>query len=69
MDCIYENNGIDTSIELFGHKFGIPVFIAPIGGVGSSCGGGMTEEEYANIVINGAKESGIMAFTDNGAAV
>ncbi len=66
MDCIYENKGIDTSVSMFGHKFDIPVFIAPIGGMGPSYGGNMTEDQYTEIIINGAKESGIIAFTGDG---
>ncbi len=67
MDCIYENKGQDTSINMFGHSFDMPVFVAPIGGMAPSYGGNMTEADYARVIINGAKKSGIAAFTGDGA--
>ena len=67
MDCIYENKGQDMSVEMFGHSFDLPVFIAPIGGMGPSYGSNMSEDEYAEIIIKGARKGGIAAFTGDGA--
>ena len=33
MDTLVENTSIDTSTELFGHRFAFPLMIAPIGSI------------------------------------
>ena len=34
MDVVHENYEVDTSIEMFGEKFDVPFFAAPIGSAG-----------------------------------
>lgn len=66
MDAVHEDYPIDTSIELFGKTFAYPFFIAPIGGMPFNYTGVLSEEEYAEITVQGALESGIFAFTGDG---
>ncbi|HHZ01639.1 MAG TPA: alpha-hydroxy-acid oxidizing protein [Tissierellia bacterium] len=67
MDTIYEDNGQDTSISLFGKKFKYPFFAAPIGGMDFNYNGAITEAEYAEAVVKGTNKAGTAAFTGDGA--
>ena len=66
MNLVYEPNELDTSIELFGRRFAMPIFMAPIGGMDSNYNGYMTDEDFANMSIRGMVESGSLAFTPDG---
>ncbi len=66
MDLVYEPAEIDTSLELFGRRFGMPVFMAPLGGMGSNYNGYLTDEAFAEMSIRGMAESGSLAFTPDG---
>ena len=66
MDTIGENRGVDTSYELFGRKFDIPVFSAPIGAVGNHYGDLLDEYTYDEIIAKGCVKAGIGAFTGDG---
>lgn len=66
LDVIHENYHLDTSIELFGHRFDLPVFACPIGKI-------LTDHQidspffnnngaYADALINGTYEAGGMAW-------
>ena len=66
MDTLCENVTPDTSVELFGKKFDIPVFAGPVGAVKLHYGEKYTDEEYNDIIISGAKNAGIAAFTGDG---
>ncbi|MBQ3276702.1 MAG: alpha-hydroxy-acid oxidizing protein [Oscillospiraceae bacterium] len=63
MDLVYEPGEIDTSVELFGRRFEVPFFMAPIGGMGSNYNGYLTDEEFADISVRGMAECGSLAFT------
>lgn len=67
LDTIYENEGQNTSIELFGEKFKYPFFVAPIGGMNLNYNGAMTEAEYVEAVVDGSIKAGTAAFTGDGA--
>ncbi|MDX9916917.1 MAG: alpha-hydroxy-acid oxidizing protein [Gudongella sp.] len=69
MDTIVlkEQEAQDISIELFGKEFSAPIFVAPIGGMDINYGGKMEEEDYHRSTLTGAKNSGIAAFTGDGA--
>ncbi|TAH63125.1 MAG: alpha-hydroxy-acid oxidizing protein [Anaerolineaceae bacterium] len=71
MDVIHENYEPDTSIELFGHQFDLPVFASPIGKI-------LTDytfdskffnnnSMYAEALIKGAYEAGGMAWLGDNA--
>ena len=51
MNLVYEPGELDTSIELFGRRFAMPIFMAPIGGMDSNYNGYMTDEDFANMSI------------------
>ncbi len=69
MDTIVlkEQEAQDISIELFGKEFSAPIFVAPIGGMDINYGGKIEEEDYHRSTLTGAKNSGIAAFTGDGA--
>lgn len=66
MDTICENGLIDTSAELFGRKFKIPVFAGPVGSVNLHYGDKYDDTLYNEILVSGCAESGIAAFTGDG---
>ena len=66
MDTIAENRGVDTSFELFGHQFDLPVFAAPIGAVQSHYGNKLDEYTYTETLATGCRAAGIAAFTGDG---
>lgn len=67
MDTIYQDQGYNIEIELFGNTYQAPIFIAPIGGMDINYGGKLTDGEYSYRTIEGALQSGILAFTGDGA--
>lgn len=67
MDTIYKDTGYDTKIELFQNTYDAPIFIAPIGGIDINYGAKLTEAEYDYRIVKGAIDSGILAFTGDGA--
>ncbi len=66
MDTIAPNLGVDTSIEIFGEKFDLPVFAAPIGAVTNHYGEKYDEYTYTRIMATGCRKAGIAAFTGDG---
>ena len=66
MDTIAPDCGVDTSIEIFGEKFDLPVFTAPIGAVTNHYGDKYDEFAYDAIIARGARQAGIGAFTGDG---
>jgi len=66
MDVIHANFDPNTKIEMFGHEFKYPFFVAPVGGMSLNYGGRLNEETYAKAVIDGAREAGICAWTGDG---
>ncbi|MCR5663810.1 MAG: alpha-hydroxy-acid oxidizing protein [Oscillospiraceae bacterium] len=66
MDVIYEPGEIDPSIELFGRRFALPVFMAPIGGMTNNYNGAISDRTWAEISIRGMVDGGSLAFTPDG---
>ena len=66
LDTIAPDRGVDTSIELFGEKFDLPVFSAPIGAVTNHYGDKYNEFTYDAIIARGTRQAGIGAFTGDG---
>ena len=67
MDTIYQEKGYDIEINLFGNTYDAPIFIAPIGGIDINYGGKLSEGDYDYRIVKGAVDSGILAFTGDGA--
>ena len=66
MDTICENKPVDTSIELFGRKFVLPVFAAPVGAMQLHYGDKYDDLQYNDILVSGCAAAGIAAFTGDG---
>ena len=66
MDTIAPNLGVDTSIEIYGEKFDLPAFAAPIGAVTNHYGEKFNEFEYTELMAKGCRQAGIAAFTGDG---
>ncbi len=66
MDTIYEPGRTDTSVELFGKKFDLPVFAGPVGAVQMHYSDLYTDLTYNECVLNGCKDIGTLAFTGDG---
>jgi len=56
----------DTSCSVLGYDLSMPVMAAPIGGVSFNMGGGITEDEYAEAVVSGSNEAGVIGCVGDG---
>ncbi len=63
---IHEAKQPDISTSLLGYNLALPLLIAPIGGISYNMQSAITEDEYTNAVIMGAKECQIMGCTGDG---
>ncbi len=66
MRLIHDVTDPDTSVTILGKKLALPVLAAPIGGVSFNMGGGVSEEDYIEAVINGCKAKSILGCTGDG---
>jgi len=67
MKTIHSAKNPDTSVEIFGHKLQMPIIVAPITGNAFNMGGALSEEEYADAVVNGSIAAGTIAMTGDSA--
>jgi 4-hydroxymandelate oxidase len=56
----------DTEVHVLGKTLALPVLAAPIGGVSFNMGGGVSEDDYIQAVINGCKVKSIIGGTGDG---
>jgi len=56
----------DTTVTILGKKLALPVLAAPIGGVSFNMGGGVSEEDYIQAIVNGCKAKSIIGCTGDG---
>lgn len=66
MDTICDNSRVDLHAELFSHRFALPVFAGPVGALRLHYGEKYDDLSYNNILVAGAKDAGIAAFTGDG---
>jgi len=66
MDTIYSPGQIDTSVELFGKTFDMPVFAGPVGAVAMHYSDCYNDLTYNECILSGCKEAGNLAFTGDG---
>lgn len=66
MDTLCPNIKPDTSVTLFGKKFDLPVFAGPVGAVNMHYGEKYDDLRYNDVLLDGAKQAGIAAFTGDG---
>lgn len=67
MRVLHNCSNPDTSIEMFGKKYKIPVFAAPVSGTPLNMGGKYTEQEYISWVIDGCHDAGIAPMVGDSA--
>ena len=68
MDTICENKPVDTSAQLFGRTFALPVFAAPVGALTLHYGDKFDDPAYNDILVAACAQAGIAAFTGDGTA-
>jgi isopentenyl diphosphate isomerase/L-lactate dehydrogenase-like FMN-dependent dehydrogenase len=66
MDTICENKPVDTTLELFGRTFAIPVFAGPVGALQMHYGDKYNDLQYNDLLVSGCAAAGIAAFTGDG---
>ncbi|MBL8967910.1 MAG: alpha-hydroxy-acid oxidizing protein [Spirochaetaceae bacterium] len=66
MDTIHEPVTVSTEVELFGKRFALPVFAAPVGAVGLHYSEAHSDRSYSAAVLEGCKAAGSAAFTGDG---
>lgn len=66
MDTICENKPVDTTLNLFGQTFRLPIFAAPIGAMKLHYGDKYDDLEYNDILVPACADIGIAAFTGDG---
>ncbi|MDD3368626.1 MAG: alpha-hydroxy-acid oxidizing protein [Lachnospiraceae bacterium] len=66
MDTICENRAVDTTYEIFGQKFELPVFAAPVGAMQLHYGDKYDDLTYNDILVAACDDAGIAAFTGDG---
>ena len=66
MDTICENKPVDTTAQLFGREFALPVFAAPVGAMQLHYGDKYNDLQYNDILVSACAENGIAAFTGDG---
>lgn len=67
MDTLCPGGTPDTTLEMFGRSFRIPVFAGPVGAVQLHYGKKYDDVQYNDILVSACRESGILAFTGDGA--
>jgi len=66
MRLIHDVTQPDTTVNLLGHDFALPVLAAPIGGVSFNMGGQVSEEDYIQAVLAGCVAGGTLGCTGDG---
>jgi len=67
MRTIHAVKMVQTGVSLFGMELGLPILAAPMTGVSYNFGGGMTEGEFSDIIIAGARQAGTIGMIGDGA--
>lgn len=66
MDTLYPGGKIDTGFTLFGRRFDLPVFAAPIGALPMHYGPAYDDFSYNDVMVPACAEAGSAAFTGDG---
>lgn len=66
LDTLVSMSPVDTSLELFGKSFRLPIFAGPVGAVKMHYGEKYTDMEYNAILVPACAEAGIAALTGDG---
>lgn len=68
MRLIHEVRQPETACEILGLSLKMPVLAAPMAGTAFNMGKGLSEERFAQIITEGARQAGIVACTGDGPA-
>lgn len=66
MRLIHDVSEPDTTVHILGKTLALPVLAAPIGGVSFNMGGGISEDQYIQAIINGCKAKSSIGCTGDG---
>ena len=66
MRLIHDVTEPDTSVTILGKKLALPVLAAPIGGISFNMGGGVSEKDYIQAIVDGCKAKSIIGCTGDG---
>ncbi|NDV20812.1 alpha-hydroxy-acid oxidizing protein [Pseudodesulfovibrio sp. JC047] len=66
MRLLHDVTEPDTSTSVLGYDLSLPVMAAPIGGVSFNMGGGISEDAYADAVVTGSRQAGVIGCTGDG---
>lgn len=66
MDTFCENKSIDTTLEVFGHRFEYPFFAGPVGAVNLHYSDKYDDISYNKTLVSACAKAGIAAFTGDG---
>lgn len=66
MDNLCEAGKVDTSVQLFGRKFRMPVFAGPVGALNLHYGEKYNDLTYNQVLLKACADNGIAAFTGDG---
>jgi 4-hydroxymandelate oxidase len=67
MRTIHQAVEPDTSVQVFGRTFKMPVFVAPLTGASYNMGGVISESEMITCLVQGALAAGSFSFSGDGA--
>lgn len=65
---IHETREADTRVTLLGYRLAFPILCAPLTGMETNMGGGMSEYDYQKCVMSGSKAAGTIGMIGGGAA-
>lgn len=66
MRLVHDCEAPSTATEVLGLKLAMPVLAAPIGGISFNMGGKITEEDYAEAVLGGCVDKGVIGCSGDG---
>ena len=66
MDTLCANVDPDISFEMFGHRFSVPIFAAPLGALPMHYGDKYRDQDYNALLVRVSAEYGSMALTGDG---
>ena len=66
MDTLTDVKTADTTLNIFGQSFALPVFAGPVGAVAMHYGDKYNDKVYNDILVRACKDAGIAAFTGDG---
>ena len=66
MDTLCPNVDPDVSFEMFGRKFAVPIFAAPLGALPMHYGDKYKDQDYNALLVRVSAEYGSMALTGDG---